>query len=215
MTLMAFNKTMAAAFKVPAITPAQRGQEPTMPGLTPSERLVLLMLCNMTDNRTAKTFAKHATVAAATGLSRATVVRAMAVLDAQGWFRKVRRRRKNGTRQSDLITLVCPTVAVVPPRLLPLMAVVSSTPAHKVAPCNSDKVAPCDYGPGSQSLTMQQHIPTTKNLSLPAGEADAIRAVDKPHDEAVAQGLRDLAATFKAKGEATQGARRTLARRAG
>lgn len=211
---MAFNKTMAAAFKVPAITPAQRTQEPTMPGLTPPERLVLLTICNMTDNRTAKTFAKHATLATATGLSRATVVRAMAVLDAQGWFRKVRRRRRDGTRQSDLITLVCPASAVVPPRMLPLMAVVPSTPGIKVSPCDSDKVAPCNYGPGYQSLTMQQHIPTTKNLSLPAGTAEPIRAVDKSHDPEVAQGLRDLADAFKVKGARTGAALRPLARRA-
>lgn len=160
---MAFNKTMAAAFAAPAITPAQRKDEPGNPGLTFTERGVLTMLCNMADKRTSKLFPKHATIAGRLGISRATVVRTLAVLESLGWVERAGRRRRDGSRTSDLITIMAPAVVRVPDRLLPLMSVVSST---KVTPCDSVKVAPCDNAPPDQSRTVQQHIPTTKNLSL-------------------------------------------------
>lgn len=191
---MAFNKTMADAFKAPAITPAQRKAEPGHPGLTFTERGVLTMLCNMADKRTSKLFPKHATIATRLGISRATVVRAMATLEALGWVRKDRRRRRDGTRTSDLITVIAPAVVIVPDRLLPLMAVV---PASKVAPCDSDRVAPCDYGPAYQGRTVQQHIPTTKNLSLCGGVSGP--PVDEEQRKAIGVMMAELSVNLRAR----------------
>lgn len=187
---MAFDKMMAAAFQAPAITPAQRKAEPLHEGLTFTERGVLTMLCNMADKKTSKLFPKHATIAHRLGISRATVVRTLASLEALGWVAKAARRRKDGSRTSDLITVIAPVVVRVPDRLLPLMTVVPT----KVTPCDSVKVAPCNSGPGEQSRTMQQHIPTTKNLSL---EAVAGRPpVDESERKAVGRMMAGLAETL-------------------
>lgn len=205
---MAFNKTMAAAFK-----PAAEN------GLTATERHVLLEVCNGA-NKTARLFPSHKTIATRCGYSRATVIRAMNKLEALGWIVRERRRRKNGTRTTDLMTVQIPVAPSAPERLLPLMAVVSSTPSNKVAPCNSVRVAPCDLAPVSQGRTVQQQNPITKNLSLEAAGAGARSpGVDRraDHDPAVAEGLTALLDEMKAKasGAAPARARRTLERRAG
>lgn len=202
---MAFNKTMAAAFR-----PAHEN------GLTATERHVLLEVCNGA-NKTARLFPSHQTIATRCGYSRATVIRAMNTLEALGWISRERRRRKDGTRTTDLLTVQAPTTVATPDRLLPLMTVVSSTPVtSKVAPCNSDKVAPCDLTPGYQSRTVQQQNPISKNLTLEAGgDRSRLKSVD--HDPAVADGLTALLGEMKAKASAAEPkrARRTLERRAG
>lgn len=179
---MAFNETMRRAFK-----PAHEN------GLTASERHVLLEVCNRA-SKAGRLFPSHETLAEGCGVSRATVVRAMARLEALGWVSKERRRRRDGTRSTDLLHVHAPGAQAAPERLLPLMAVVSSTPADKVAPCNTVKVAPCDIAPAHQSRTMQQQNPIKEiNLQRPAGA----RADSPVHDEAVAAGLADLAATLR------------------
>lgn len=202
---MAFNKTMAAAFR-----PAHEN------GLTATERHVLLEVCNGA-NKTARLFPSHQTIATRCGYSRATVIRAMNTLEALGWISRERRRRKDGTRTTDLLTVQAPTTVATPDRLLPLMTVVSSTPAtSKVARCNSDKVAPRDLAPGYQSRTVQQQNPISKNLTLEAGgDRSRLKSVD--HDPAVAEGLTALLGEMKAKASAAEPkrARRTLERRAG
>lgn len=175
---MAFNKTMAAAF---AAT-----------GFTSSERHVLLELCNRSD-KSGRLFPSHLKIATATGLSRATVIRALKVLEAAGWVHKARRRRKDGTRTTDLITVRAPAVVAAPDRLLPLMAVVSSTPAHKVAPCDSDKVAPCDLAPVEQGGAVQQQNPITQEFNL-RGQPEPLTA--SPVDEAQRQEIGRMMASL-------------------
>ena len=179
---MAFNETMRRAFR-----PAHEN------GLTASERHVLLELCNGA-NRFGRLFPAHETIARNVGCSRATVIRAMARLEALGWVTKERRRRRDGTRSSDMLRVAAPTVAKAPDRILPLMAVVSSTDVDKVAPCNSVKVAPCDTGPGQQSRTMQQQTPIKDSNLDPATRRSAISPVANSPEEAerIAAGLRDL-----------------------
>lgn len=182
---MAFNKTMAAAFNAT--------------GFTSSERHVLLEICNRSD-KSGRLFPSHLKIAAATGLSRATVIRALKVLEAAGWVHKARRRRKDGTRTTDLITVSPPTVAAVPARLLPLMAVVSSTPAHKVAPCDSDKVASCDAAPGPQGVTMQPLNPVTQDYNLgTASSTSRASPVDERERQEVGRMMASLAAEISGR----------------
>lgn len=207
---MAFNETMRRAFE-----PAAKN------GLTATERHVLLELCNGA-NKTARLFPSHNTIAERCGYSRATVIRAMAKLEALGWIQRERRRRKDGTRTTDLLTVTAPAVNSAPDRLLPLMAVVKSTgKGNRVAQCNPDKVAPCDLDPGKQSRTEQQQNPISSNLTLGRGSKGAASpVVDKPaavFDPQVIEGFADLARLMTKSGDkaSTPLAQRGLARRAG
>lgn len=207
---MAFNETMRRAFE-----PAAKNN------LTATERHVLLELCNGASMRNAKLFPSHETIAVRCGYSRATVIRALKVLEERGWIQRERRRRKDGTRTTDLLTVRAPQAQATPDRLLPLMSVVrSTTPAAKVAPRNSDKVAQSNIGPGKQSRTVQQQNPISKNLKLHGGSAAAGGGdVDKRAitDPAVCSGLDDLVRQMKERAAATPPplAQRGLARRAG
>lgn len=185
---MAFNETLASATRVPVIAAKVRTSDAFRnrverafakreglpvppdtysPGFTATERYVLLHVC-LKANKRGRLFPAHKTLADEMGLSRATVVRAMAVLEAQGWIERIRRRRKDGTRSTDLLTVSPPSVVRAPERMLPLMAVVSSTGAIKVAQCNTDKVAQCVPAPPYQGCTVQQQIPTTQESNLRA-----------------------------------------------
>lgn len=178
---MAFNETMRRAFR-----PC------TENGLTASERHVLLEVCNRA-NKAGKLFPAHDTIAKSVGCSRATVVRAMARLEALGWVTKERRRRRDGTRCSDMLRVSAPMVAEAPARLLPLMSVMPGGAADKVAPCNTVKVAPCDIAPRLQSRTMQQQNPI-KEINL---EPESAGTRFAPVDEEVAAGLMGLAETLR------------------
>lgn len=204
---MAFNKTMAAAFKPAHVN-----------GLKAHERHVLLELCNGASMRGGRLFPSHETIAAACGVSRATVVRAVARLEVLGWITRDRRRRKNGTRSTDLYYVQIPGGAAAPDLVLPLMAVVPKA-AHNVAVCNTVKVAGSNIGPRSQSCREQQQTPIKESKPTSALSAVTAQPVDKrsDHDPEVAAGLTSLLEQMKAKASEAEPkrARRTLERRAG
>ena len=203
---MAFNETMAAALKEPALTAsalaramkAVAGPDATLaakdaalrtPGLTPSEFTLLIRLCDGSDRRTGKLFPSHATLARKTGLSRATVIRCMVRLEALGWVSREERRRQDGTRSTVMMTVHAPKLAEAPPRVLPLMTPIAG---DKVAPCNTDRVAPCDENPPEQGGAMQQRIPVSRILSLlEATTAEGVENSMSPDE--IAAGLRELA----------------------
>lgn len=179
---MAFNETMRRALR-----PAAEN------GLTASERHVLIELCNLA-GKTGRLWHSHEKIAANCGVSRATVIRATKTLEALGWMVRERRRRKDGTRSSDVIRVSAPAIASTPPRLLPLMTTVGGTDGIKVAPCNPVKVAPCNPATRQQSRTVQQQNPIKDSNLDPLANDSAVveRSKRTDVDPMVAEGFREL-----------------------
>lgn len=97
-------------------------------GLLPRNRNVLAFLAESANYQTGKCFPSHDTIARKTGLSRRTVIRALADLERDGWITRERRHRRDGSRTSDLITVVDPAEQMKAEeriRLLPLMRVIA------------------------------------------------------------------------------------------
>jgi len=73
-------------------------------GLSASEKLVLLALANYADDQM-KCWPKQETLAKDTELSARTIWAALGALEAVGAISRVKRKRSDGTRASDVITL--------------------------------------------------------------------------------------------------------------
>lgn len=84
-------------------------------GLTPSEKLVLLALANYADANQ-RCFPSHATIATDTGLSDRTILTVLKSLEDAGLLTRQQRRRDDGSRSSDLITLTFGRGETVSPR---------------------------------------------------------------------------------------------------
>jgi DNA-binding MarR family transcriptional regulator len=84
-------------------------------GLSPSEKLVLLALANYAD-ASQRCFPSHATIAADTGLSDRTILTVLKSLEDGGLLTRQQRRREDGSRSSDLITLTFGGGEMVSPR---------------------------------------------------------------------------------------------------
>lgn len=65
---------------------------------------LLRVLADRADKR-GRLFAGQETLADDRGVSRRTIMRAFAELEAAGWVERERRHRRDGTRTSDLVTL--------------------------------------------------------------------------------------------------------------
>lgn len=202
---MAFNKTMAAVFAVPAIdagdlgarrraatTRAEKLEVEMTPAFTPIERVILLMLCNKADRRTAKRFARQALMAEEVGVSRATMIRTLTRLELLGWVVREKRYRASGKRTTDMMTVRVPKgVAKAPDRLLPLVSLITGG-ADYVAPCDIDYVAPCDLVGANcvspcDSISLLELSPREEGVSISA-------SVDKRSetDPAVVDGMMEL-----------------------
>lgn len=73
-------------------------------GVSPSEKLVLLVLANYADEGGCA-YPSHRRLADETGLSDRTILTVMKTLEARGLLFRKERRRPDGSRSSDLITL--------------------------------------------------------------------------------------------------------------
>ena len=83
-------------------------------GLTPSEKLVLLALANYADANL-RCYPSHNTLSADTGLSERTILTVLKSLEEKQVLSREARRRGDGSRASDLITL-CMCGEMVSPR---------------------------------------------------------------------------------------------------
>lgn len=73
--------------------------------ISPKAQAVLRYMGDMSDPK-GRLFPTHAAIAAALGLCRRTVIRAVAELKAAGWLTSERRWREDGSQTSDLYQLV-------------------------------------------------------------------------------------------------------------
>lgn len=204
---MALNKTMQAVFKAPAIeagelarrrraaaTATEKRAVDLTPALTPNERLLLLMLCELSDRRTSRRFARQTLMAEEVGLSRSTVIRTLARLELLGWVSREKRYRRDGTRTTDMMSVHPPKTAPgAPDRLLPLVSLIHN-PVDYVPPCDMDYVSPCDLVP-PKGVSRCDSI-SLKDISLRGREAPTSGVVDKRRetDPAVVDGMMDLLA---------------------
>lgn len=75
-----------------------------MRGVSPSEKLVLLVLANYADERN-QSFPSHRRLSDETGLTERTVLTVLKSLEAKKLLSRQERRRGDGSRSTDLITL--------------------------------------------------------------------------------------------------------------
>lgn len=206
---MALNKTMQAVFKAPAIeagelarrrraagTATEKRAVDLTPALTPNERLLLLMLCELSDRRTSKRFARQTLMAEEVGLSRSTVIRTLARLELLGWVSREKRYRRDGTRTTDMMSVHPPKASpTAPDRLLPLVSLISDGRDY-VSPSDMDYVSRCDLVP-PKGVSPCDSI-SLKELSLRAGEGPTLGPVDKRRetDPAVVEGMMNLMASL-------------------
>lgn len=84
-------------------------------GVSPTEKLVALALANYADPH-GRCWPSHSCMAADTGLSERTILTALKGLEAYGLLSRQERRRTDGSRSSDLITLSFGGGEMVSPR---------------------------------------------------------------------------------------------------
>lgn len=149
--------------------------------MTAATKAVLNCLADHADHRTRKTFVGHATIAAETGLSVRTVIRAMKLLEAYhptdnpegtGWVTVERRHDRHGHRTSNMYTVNDP-MAVVEAQAamlrLPLVRVMNGGRSVDEADRLSDTVA---SRPKCHGVTGRNQIPNDDskiNKTFPAG----------------------------------------------
>ncbi|MFZ2252669.1 MAG: helix-turn-helix domain-containing protein [Minisyncoccia bacterium] len=85
-------------------------------GVSPSEKLTLLALANYAD-QDGRCWPSQVTLTRDTGLSERTIWAAMQRLEAAGMISRERRRRSDGYRTSDLVTIFLPATDAVKPNL--------------------------------------------------------------------------------------------------
>jgi hypothetical protein len=73
-------------------------------GVSPSEKLLLLVLANYADEHM-RSFPSHSRLASDTGLTERTILTLMKGLEARRMLSRKERRRPDGSRSSDIITL--------------------------------------------------------------------------------------------------------------
>lgn len=140
-------------------------------GLSAKAHALLRVLADRADAK-GRSFARQETLAYEMGVSKRTVMRAFAELEASGWISRERRHRRDGTRTSDLVTVYDMEAAAKRAEAmlrLPLMVAIAGGRACGEAVDTSgdkarDKVTTCHLGQGD-NLSPQEPITYSDSLT--------------------------------------------------
>jgi hypothetical protein len=177
-------------------------------GVSPSEKLVLLVLANYADEHQ-RSFPSHKRLADETGLSERTILTAMKALEARGLLSRQERRRADGSRSTDLITLQwggetiaprgenpAPPTATVAPRGEVVAPLTTFEPSPNLEGSNdpssktrASKRCPADWMPRRET------IQTLADEGYQAGQLE--RALTMLRDHQFPVGKTDWDATFR------------------
>lgn len=186
-------------------------------GIAKAAKAVLVALADHSDHRTGRTFVGQDTLAAEAGVSRRTVIRAMAELEALGWITRERRHTRKGYRTSDYVTVRDPArVAEHQAAMLrlPLMVSISGGKTCAEQAGLSDMVAP---GPKCHGVTVRKQIgiedlrtqiPAAKAVGVGDGPAQEGGGPPPDEDAAAAERRRVAAMMRELGGELASGVRR-------
>jgi hypothetical protein len=86
----------------------------TVPDLTPTQRLILLAVCNMADDKNRQCWASQNYLAKATGLTDRSIRTALKTLESRKLLSRKHRTKATGSRTSDLITVHWPAKSAQP-----------------------------------------------------------------------------------------------------
>lgn len=154
-------------------------------GMPRAHKAVLLALAGHADPKTGRTFVGQAVLAAETGLSVRTVIRAMAALaePSCGWITRERRHTGKGWRTSDHVVVHDPArVAAVQEAMLrlPLMvALAGGQPCGQPVECRVAYMTPCQLGLGD-TMSVRLASETGENASKVNGLPSSYRPPKKP-----------------------------------